>query len=258
MCRGGISGPGRGWRIPTFYRFWMRLRSSQACSDPATRFLRTRGTRWQRWEELRASRISRRPAAMAHSPLRRVPTSTATRRPYSHPEPRLGTPTLTIVRGGRSTYWLLPRYQPERPCLYRSIGTARPRTSYRPWCRPPSPLSSSRTRACNSARWCSRWVRKLEASSPPIYRLMWETRSRCITRAADRFRKRCRRDTSSNPTSGLLNKVGSRVLPDFLTVVDNPQLTQADGHPLFGNYKFDEEGVPSQETVLVKRSEERR
>lgn len=57
---------------------------------------------------------------------------------------------------------------------------------------------------------------------------------------------------SSNPTSGLLNKVGSRVLPDFLTVVDNPQLTQADGHPLFGNYKFDEEGVPSQETVLVK------
>jgi predicted Zn-dependent protease len=58
--------------------------------------------------------------------------------------------------------------------------------------------------------------------------------------------------SSTNPSSGLLNKVGSRVLPDFLTVVDNPQLTQADGHPLFGNYKFDEEGVPSQETVLVK------
>lgn len=57
---------------------------------------------------------------------------------------------------------------------------------------------------------------------------------------------------STNPSSGLLNKVGSRVVPDFLTVIDNPQLTQADGHPLFGNYKFDEEGVPSQETVLVK------
>src|ERR1035438_9924907 len=68
MCRAAISGPGRRLRIPTCYRFWMRLRSSQACSDPATRFLRTRGTRWQRWEELRASRISRRPAAMAHSP----------------------------------------------------------------------------------------------------------------------------------------------------------------------------------------------
>ncbi len=56
----------------------------------------------------------------------------------------------------------------------------------------------------------------------------------------------------SNTTSSLLNKVGSRILPEFLTVVDNPQLTQADGHTLFGNYKFDEEGTPSQETVLVK------
>jgi predicted Zn-dependent protease len=50
----------------------------------------------------------------------------------------------------------------------------------------------------------------------------------------------------------LLNKVGSRVLPEFLTVTDNPQLTQADGHTLFGSYKFDEEGTPSQETVLIK------
>jgi predicted Zn-dependent protease len=57
--------------------------------------------------------------------------------------------------------------------------------------------------------------------------------------------------TNGSATS-LLNKVGSRVLPDFLTVVDNPQLTQADGQPLFGSYKFDEEGVPSRETVLVK------
>jgi predicted Zn-dependent protease len=57
---------------------------------------------------------------------------------------------------------------------------------------------------------------------------------------------------AATPSSGLLNKVGSRVLPDFLTVVDNPQLTQVDGHPLFGNYKFDEEGVPSRETLLVK------
>ena len=56
----------------------------------------------------------------------------------------------------------------------------------------------------------------------------------------------------SNTTSSLLNKVGSRILPEFLMVVDNPQLTQADGHTLFGNYKFDEEGTPSQETVLVK------
>jgi predicted Zn-dependent protease len=57
---------------------------------------------------------------------------------------------------------------------------------------------------------------------------------------------------AANTATNLINKIGSRLLPDFLTVIDNPQLTQADGHPLFGNYKFDEEGVPSQETVLVK------
>jgi predicted Zn-dependent protease len=56
----------------------------------------------------------------------------------------------------------------------------------------------------------------------------------------------------TGPTASLLSKVGSRVLPNFLTVVDNPQLTQSDGQPLFGNYKFDEEGVPAQETVLVE------
>jgi predicted Zn-dependent protease len=56
---------------------------------------------------------------------------------------------------------------------------------------------------------------------------------------------------SSNAVN-MVNKVGSRVLPDFLTVVDNPQLTQSDGHPLLGNYKFDEEGVPAREIVLVK------
>ena len=57
---------------------------------------------------------------------------------------------------------------------------------------------------------------------------------------------------ASGNSVNMVNKVGSRVLPDFLTVSDNPQLTQFDSHPLFGNFKFDEEGVPSRETVLVK------
>ena len=56
----------------------------------------------------------------------------------------------------------------------------------------------------------------------------------------------------SIPTGSLLSKVGTRVLPDFLSVVDNPQLKEADGKRLFGDYKFDEEGVPSRETVIVK------
>jgi len=54
------------------------------------------------------------------------------------------------------------------------------------------------------------------------------------------------------PTSSMINKVGTRVLPDFLSVENNPLLTQSDGHALLGSYKFDEEGIPAQETVLVK------
>lgn len=58
--------------------------------------------------------------------------------------------------------------------------------------------------------------------------------------------------TKSPSNTNMIDKIGSHVLPEFLSVVNNPQLTQSDGQPLFGNYKFDEEGVPSQETTLVK------
>jgi predicted Zn-dependent protease len=57
-------------------------------------------------------------------------------------------------------------------------------------------------------------------------------------------------ETSSN--NSMIDKIGSRILPEFLSVTDNPQLTESDGKPLLGNYKFDEEGVPSRETILVK------
>lgn len=56
----------------------------------------------------------------------------------------------------------------------------------------------------------------------------------------------------SGSTASLLDKMGSRVLPDFLTVLDNPQLTRIDGHALIGDYKFDEEATPTQETVLIR------
>jgi predicted Zn-dependent protease len=47
-------------------------------------------------------------------------------------------------------------------------------------------------------------------------------------------------------------QVGQRVLPPFLTVVDDPTLERAGGVALNGSYAFDEEGVPARRTVLVK------
>ncbi len=43
----------------------------------------------------------------------------------------------------------------------------------------------------------------------------------------------------------LLDRIDSRLLPDFLSLVDNPTATQAEGHPLLGAYKVDEEGTPA-------------
>jgi hypothetical protein len=52
--------------------------------------------------------------------------------------------------------------------------------------------------------------------------------------------------------SKLLDKIEARVLPDFLSVVDNPTATQAEDHPLWGGYKVDEEGTAARLTPVVE------
>ena len=47
-------------------------------------------------------------------------------------------------------------------------------------------------------------------------------------------------------------KIGSRVLPDFVDVTDAPQIDRFEGTPLAGAYRIDDEGVPSRETKLVE------
>jgi hypothetical protein len=50
-----------------------------------------------------------------------------------------------------------------------------------------------------------------------------------------------------------LDKIGGRVLPDFLSVTDNPTLTELNGKPLSGTSKVDEDGVPTRVTLLVDK-----
>ncbi len=47
-------------------------------------------------------------------------------------------------------------------------------------------------------------------------------------------------------------QIGHRVLPPFLTIVDDPTLRSFAGTPLNGAYEYDEQGVPAERTVLVK------
>src|SRR5206468_12269040 len=46
-------------------------------------------------------------------------------------------------------------------------------------------------------------------------------------------------------------KVGEVILPDFLSIVDDPTLRKLGQEDLLGYYRFDDEGVSSHEVVLV-------
>jgi TldD protein len=51
------------------------------------------------------------------------------------------------------------------------------------------------------------------------------------------------------------NNYKSRVLPDFLSVVDDPTLTSYEGHPLLGNYRVDDEGIKASRVSLVEKGQ---
>ena len=47
----------------------------------------------------------------------------------------------------------------------------------------------------------------------------------------------------------------SRVLPDFISVFDDPTISSISGKPLFGNYSLDDEGVKAQRVALVEKGQ---
>jgi len=49
-----------------------------------------------------------------------------------------------------------------------------------------------------------------------------------------------------------LRKIGKPILPEFLTVRDNPSKKQYGETPLLGHYRYDDEGQKSEEVVLVE------
>lgn len=49
------------------------------------------------------------------------------------------------------------------------------------------------------------------------------------------------------------DKIGTRIIPEFLTVVDDPTIETAAGTDLYGYYRFDAEGVPAERCLLVEK-----
>ena len=57
------------------------------------------------------------------------------------------------------------------------------------------------------------------------------------------------KDVSEGQT--FTSKVGQQILPDFITVRDDPTTKEINGQVLLGYYPFDDEGVPAQNVTLV-------
>ena len=60
-------------------------------------------------------------------------------------------------------------------------------------------------------------------------------------------------ERQKNPEEGqtFSGKVGQKILPEFITIVDDPTLVEWKGVHLNGHYAVDDEGIPSQRVVLV-------
>lgn len=56
----------------------------------------------------------------------------------------------------------------------------------------------------------------------------------------------------SQQSVGLLGRLNARVLPEFMSVVDDPTVTHQGDDVLFGSYKVDEEAVRSSPTAIVE------
>jgi hypothetical protein len=59
--------------------------------------------------------------------------------------------------------------------------------------------------------------------------------------------------SAGGETMAFQNKVGARVLPEFLSLVDDPSLDRTGETPCAGSYMVDDEGIPAQTVQLVEK-----
>ncbi len=64
-------------------------------------------------------------------------------------------------------------------------------------------------------------------------------------------RLEAQRQRSEDEGQTFKERVGERIIPGFLSVVDDPTLGKLNGVPLYGHYTYDEEGVPARRVELV-------
>jgi TldD protein len=60
------------------------------------------------------------------------------------------------------------------------------------------------------------------------------------------------RQKNENEGQTFTKKIGQPILPKFLSIADDPTLTELNGTPLAGSYHYDDEGVPARRVEVVK------
>jgi len=60
------------------------------------------------------------------------------------------------------------------------------------------------------------------------------------------------RQKNENEGQTFTKKIGQPILPKFLSIADDPTLTELNGTPLAGSYRYDDEGVPARRVEVVK------
>lgn len=61
------------------------------------------------------------------------------------------------------------------------------------------------------------------------------------------------RQRDPNASQVYRDLIGKRILPDFISVIDDPTMKNFKGQELHGSYDFDSEGAPAERAVLVDR-----
>lgn len=61
------------------------------------------------------------------------------------------------------------------------------------------------------------------------------------------------RQKSEREGQTFVKKLGQKIMPEFITIYDDPDIEYYNGKFLNGNYKYDDEGVKSQKVVLVEK-----
>ncbi len=113
---------------------------------------------------------------------------------------------------------------------------------------------SERLRALRAANYLDRYTGPVlfegQAAAEVVRRVLLPRLLASKTPIVDDPRSGRSTNRGGNP---FLDKLGARVLPRFLGVVNDPTRDQHGETPLLGGYAVDDEGVPARETVLVQR-----